>query len=454
MNIHKSHKVIPIIDLETLKKENVSINEYTKDFDINFENISNIKSKIEHEINEINIRYEKVNEEINKSFKVKHEKLINEENNMKNKLDNEVTKIKVKLEEHLLHVNELIKNYELINRGIKTLNKDENNNHFNIIRNLTYVSKINKNMKEINKIIQILMNNIKINFIEDEVKYEEYYFNGLSTPKDIQINNMKSNQIEISWKIDDLNFINIDKNQIKYKVEIRKENDKFKSVYVGKKLNCTIERLNSDTNYEIKIYTLYNNINNNICSEIKKVKTNKINIDSIILNESKRCDEFMNIIYEWTEGKNIELLYRGTRDGMAASIFHNKCDNKGPTIILAKNDKGNIFGGYASMDWKGSNGNYHSAPDSFLFTLTNIYNTSPIKFPNSDINNSIYDEGCYGPIFGKGYDIFFGFSSYQHISYFPKSYEDILGKGYSIFTGDTNSNYINLREFEVFKLIK
>ena len=305
-----------------------------------------------------------------------------------------------------------------------------------------------------NKITQILMKNLKLNFIEDNVKYEEYYFNGLSIPKDIQINNIKSNEIEISWKIDDLNIINIDKNQIKYKVEIRKENEQFKSVYEGNNLNCKIDKLNSDTNYEIRIYTLYNNINS-ICSEIKKIKTNKVNIDSLILNESKRCDEFMNKIYEWTGGKNIELLYRGTRDGMSANVFRNKCDNKGSTIILIKNDKKNIFGGYASIDWKGGNGNYHSAPDSFIFTLTNIYKISPTKFPNSDTNHSIYDESRYGPIFGKcGHDIYIGFSSYQHKSYFPISYKDVLGKGYSIFTGDTNTNYILLEEIEVFKLIK
>ena len=43
---------------------------------------------------------------------------------MKDKLDNEVTKIKSKLEEHLSLANELIRNYERINKGIKTLNKE------------------------------------------------------------------------------------------------------------------------------------------------------------------------------------------------------------------------------------------------------------------------------------------------------------------------------------------
>ena len=47
----------------------------------------------------------------------------------------------------------------------------------------------------------------------------------------------------------------------------------------------------------------------------------------------------------------MELLYRGTRDGMSANAFHNRCNNKGPTISLFKNENGYIFGGYASIDW-------------------------------------------------------------------------------------------------------
>ena len=53
MNKHNGHKVIPIEDEETLKKENVSINDYIKEFDINAQNIINIKNKIEKEINNI-----------------------------------------------------------------------------------------------------------------------------------------------------------------------------------------------------------------------------------------------------------------------------------------------------------------------------------------------------------------------------------------------------------------
>ena len=131
----------------------------------------------------------------------------------------------------------------------------------------------------------------------------------------------------------------------------------------------------------------------------------------------------------------MELLYRGSRDGMSGEAFHNKCNNKGSTISLIKNEKGYIFGGYASNDWQGGNGNYKSAPDSFIFTLTNMYDISPTKFPNLDNKNSIWNNPSYGPVFGDGkFDIAIRYPS-SHFTHFPSAYKDILGKGCNIFKG-------------------
>jgi len=150
----------------------------------------------------------------------------------------------------------------------------------------------------------------------------------------------------------------------------------------------------------------------------------------------------------------MKLLYRGTRDGMDVNYFHNKCNNQGPTISLFKNDKGFIFGGYASIDWTGSGG-YKSAPDSFIFTLTNIHGTEPTKFPNSNTSYSIFDNSSYGPTFGGGHDICIKYNNSPY-SNFSHSYQDILGKGKSIFTGDINNSNskFNLKEIEVFKIFK
>ena len=149
----------------------------------------------------------------------------------------------------------------------------------------------------------------------------------------------------------------------------------------------------------------------------------------------------------------MELLYRGTRDGMSVNTFHNKCNNKGPTISLFKNENGYIFGGYASIDWT-NYGNYKSASDSFIFTLTNMYNYPPTKFYNSKTNQSIYDNPSYGPTFGGGHDIYIGFNNNSNYTNFPYSYSDGLGYGYSIFKGKKDNYSFTLKEIEVFKLIK
>ena len=51
-------------------------------------------------------------------------------------------------------------------------------------------------------------------------------------------------------------------------------------------MNYLINNLDSNTNYEIRICSVYNDINS-IYSEIKKVKTK---FDSLILNKSNRVD--------------------------------------------------------------------------------------------------------------------------------------------------------------------
>ena len=124
---------------------------------------------------------------------------------------------------------------------------------------------------------------------------------------------------------------------------------------------------------------------------------------------------------------------------------------KGQLYVFYKSEKGYIFGGYASVDWI-SFDSYRSDPDSFILTLTNMYNIAPNKFPNSDKNKSIWDHSGCGPIFG-GHDICICFDSDDYIK-FPISYKDILNKGYSIFKGDNDNIYFTLKGIEVFKLIK
>ena len=370
-------------------------------------------------------------------------------------MQNEVTKTKEKLENFLSESNQIIKINEKIDKGIKLLEKGEKN----IIKILSYISKINKINKNMKNLNQGLMKNLKITFQNEQnnIKYEEYYFNGIPIPKDIEFKDITSNGLKLFWNLDDINLISIDNKQIKYKVEIRKENanDNFNKVYEDSNNNCLIENLEKNTNYELRLCCIFQDLNG-FYTKIHKIKT--INdIDSIILKESGRKDEFFKKIYEWSGYTDMKLIYRGTRDGSACNIFHNKCDNQGPTICLYKNDKGNIFGGFTSISWT-EKGGFHSDSNSFLFTLTNIYNLPPTKFPISNNNYSVYHYNNRGPSFGSGCEIYIyeDFLKTDSYSSFPCAYSDVLNKGKSIFTGDSNNNnnYFKIKEIEVFKLSK
>jgi len=168
-------------------------------------------------------------------------------------LQNEVTKIKENLEKFLSESNKIIKSNEIINKGIKIIEKEEKN----ILKNLSYVSKINKNRKEMKLLQGELMKNTKISFQEEQtnIKFEEYYFNGIQVPKNIEFKNIAKDKLNIFWKIDNINIINIDNSKINFKVEIREEKEnktnKFFQVYEGKKDNCLVENLNPNTIYEV-----------------------------------------------------------------------------------------------------------------------------------------------------------------------------------------------------------
>ena len=215
---------------------------------------------------------------------------------------------------------------------------------------LSYVSKINKNKREIISLSQKLMKNLKISFSKEEnkIKYEEYCFNGIPIPINIEFKDIGTTNFQLKWDLEKANFEN---NEIKYKIELRKENEKFSKVYEGNNTYCTIDNLNFNTNYEIRICSIYKDLEGE-WTKIQKVKT--LDFDSNILKQEERGGVFLEKIYEWSGYKKMELIYRATRDGSTSQDFHNKCDNQGPTICLYQNEKRNIFGGFTSISWTNS----------------------------------------------------------------------------------------------------
>ncbi|RIA98262.1 hypothetical protein C1645_750435 [Glomus cerebriforme] len=111
-----------------------------------------------------------------------------------------------------------------------------------------------------------------------------------------------------------------------------------------------------------------------------------------------------NIPYKFT------LLLRGTREGFDAATFHQLCDYKGATLVVAKiKDSEQIIGGYNPLNWSSSrSGQYSTTNDSFLFKFdsSNLNSAKIGRVSSSYTSNAIYDNVSYGPTFGGGHDLY------------------------------------------------
>ena len=201
------------------------------------------------------------------TFQKKHEELLKKENDLKENLQNEVTKTKEKLELFLTDTNNEVLQSERINKGIKKIENEKNT-----IKVLSYISKINKTKNNIKKLLITLMKNIKFSFDENtsNIKYEEYYFNGICIPKNIEFKDITISSFNISWIIDKINIENIDYNKIKYIIEMKRDQEKFKKVYEGSDSNYSINNLSKDSNYELRVCSIYEDLIGS-WSEIKKI---------------------------------------------------------------------------------------------------------------------------------------------------------------------------------------
>lgn len=183
--------------------------------------------------------------------------------------------------------------------------------------------------------------------------------------------------------------------------------------------------------------------------EVWNIFGNDIFSDSLIIKAD-------SAIYfkEWITSIKIQttrLLYRGSQHGWDNSIFHKNVDGINNTVTLIRTNEGHIFGAFSSADW-GSQGAYINDPNSFLFTIKNQHNISPIKIGlnQSLVGYALYAHPQYGPTFGGGHDI------YTHIG----NRSGYVNKwGYTVglprddlFTGKGPYNPFTIDDIEVYGL--
>ena len=77
---------------------------------------------------------------------------------------------------------------------------------------------------------------------------------------------------------------------------------------------------------------------------LNTIEMRKTIINYFTLTANKRPKtSFLFITTSYKTEYNTVLIYRATRDGFKAKDFHDKCDEKGPTLTIIKTTTGHVI---------------------------------------------------------------------------------------------------------------
>ncbi|KAK9979347.1 hypothetical protein ABG768_012779 [Culter alburnus] len=136
---------------------------------------------------------------------------------------------------------------------------------------------------------------------------------------------------------------------------------------------------------------------------------------------------------------NVELtlLYKASVHGYNATAFHQRCDYQGPTLLVAYNSLGCIFGGYTSVDYAQS-GQQITDNEAFLFSFRD---GTPVRIQVNSNNARLDDAG--GPNFDR---LYFCYNNQPVVHYMS------LKWAVPINTEQLYGNNTELTECEVYKV--
>jgi hypothetical protein len=229
------------------------------------------------------------------SFKKQHDNLTKIEKELKEDLIKNVSKTKEELQNFINKSIEIIKGNEKIGQFTQYYEKNKEKSNPVLIKTLSYISEIEKNNQKVFYFINESMKNMNITFNENKntLEFINYYFNGISSPINIQ-SYEQNNSLNISWKIDEYSKKLRDVTQYKYNLEIKDNNNIYK--YEGKETNIEIRGLVNNKEYEFRVRTIYKESYGN-WSEYKKVQ---------ILNGYKSFS--FNPLEKGEQNANIEVV--------------------------------------------------------------------------------------------------------------------------------------------------
>jgi hypothetical protein len=169
-------------------------------------------------------------------------------------------------------------------------------------------------------------------------------------------------------------------------------------------------------------------------------------------------------------GEFFTLLWRGSCDGFRAKDFHGRCDGHANTLTFIEDTAGNIFGGFAPVEWEsrkydakaseafGRHNCVKADPSlkSFLFTLKNPHNFPATKFAlkAEEKHRAIVCRSDRGPHFrdicGSG-NCNANTDSFPHG--FGRAYANDTGQDpWTFFSASQGSGLFTVKEIEVFEM--
>ncbi|CAB4431960.1 unnamed protein product [Rhizophagus irregularis] len=203
--------------------------------------------------------------------------------------------------------------------------------------------------------------------------------------------------------------------------------------------------------FKNKVRPYKNIIPNHIYEEIEEFY-NKGTIPKIILPPRKienfnskiiksrlirRIIEWINIEDFWISNYNLNLIYRGSIDGISNKSFKNKCKGQVKSLVLVKvNYSKKIIGGYSSIGFNSiedsnllliyeDNRRFYHSSNNFIFSLENNEDIQNMKISRViNYDKAIYDQPHNG--FNFGYNAFFMSDNYCIANNYSYNYEDNL----------------------------
>jgi len=165
------------------------------------------------------------------------------------------------------------------------------------------------------------------------------------------------------------------------------------------------------------------------------------------LNEARFLDKQLKFV-----SKRLgETLYVASEDGDGSNVFHTKCDNQGPTVVIVQTTTDAVFGGYTDANWKHKG--YVASSTSFLFRLRPVTAKYPLKSGKSSY--AIYAHSSYGPVFGQSYDFLIANKALSSTASYTKGNKAYQFPGssesYQLTDGTVN---FKVKDYVVLKAIK